>query len=106
MDSQVSHNLVSSHFGIKRRKLFFNSPQHYMNQLLKLFRKRREKKKKRKRNIPYSNFFFEVDMDLKKLRDGNFCFKNSNENSCKNLYLCVDYFSSVYADKCDQILTE
>ena len=106
MNSQVSHNLVSSHFGIKRRKLFFNSPQHYMNQLLKLFRKRREKKKKRKRNIPYSNFFFEVDMDLKKLRDGNFCFKNSNENSCKNLYLCVDYFSSVYADKCDQILTE
>ena len=106
MDSQVSHNLVSSHFGIKRRKLFFNSPQHYMNQLLKLFRKRRDKKKKRKRNIPYSNFFFEVDMDLKKLRDGNFCFKNSNENSCKNIYLCVDYFSSVYADKCDQILTE
>ena len=48
MDSQVSHNLVSSHFGIKRRKLFFNSPQHYMNQLLKLFRKRREKKKKEK----------------------------------------------------------
>ena len=76
-----------------------------MNQLLKLFRKKREKKKG-KRNIPYLNFFFEVDMDLKKLRDGNFCFENSNENSCKNLYLCVDQFSSVYADKCDQILTE
>ena len=45
MNSQVSHNLVSSHFGIKRRKSVFNSPQHYMNLLLKLFRERREKKK-------------------------------------------------------------
>ena len=48
MNSQVSHNLVSSHFGIKRRKSVFNSPQHYMNLLLKLFRERREKKKEKK----------------------------------------------------------
>ena len=45
MNSQVSHNLVSSHFEIKRKKTVFSSLQHYMNKSLKLLRKGRKKKK-------------------------------------------------------------
>ena len=89
MNSQVSHNLVSSHFGIKKEKISFQFTATLYELVIKTVQ-REKGEKKRKRNIPYSNFFFEVDMDLKKLRDGNFCFENSNENSCKNLYLCVD----------------
>ena len=94
MNSQVSHNLVSSEFMIKREKMVFNSLQHYMNQSLKLFGKKREKKKK-KRNKPYFNFSFKVDMDLRKLRDGNFCRLRTLNSLERTVKTAVKSFTSV-----------
>lgn len=40
------------------------------------------------------------------LNNNSQAIKTTFNNSCKNLYICVDSFSSAYADKCEQVLTE
>ena len=67
----MSYFLLVRSLKLKRKKTVFSPSQHYMNLLLKLLKKKR--KKKRKINGSYFNFSFEVDADLEKIRDGNFC---------------------------------
>ena len=94
MNSQVSHNLVSSEFTIKREKNGFQFIATLHELVIKTVRKEKGEKKK-KRNKPYFNFSFKVDMDLRKLRDGNFCRLRTLNSLERTVKTAVKSFTSV-----------
>ena len=94
MNSQVSHNLVSSEFMIKREKNGFQFIATLHELVIKTVRKEKGEKKK-KRNKPYFNFSFKVDMDLRKLRDGNFCRLRTLNSLERTVKTAVKSFTSV-----------
>ena len=95
MNSQVSHNLVSSEFRIKREKNGFQFIATLHELVVTTVRKEKGEKKKRKRNRPYFNFSLKVDMDLRKLRDGNFCRLRTLNSLKRTVKTAVKSFTSV-----------
>ena len=95
MNSQVSHNLVSSEFTIKREKNGFQFIATLHELVFKTVRKEKGEKK-RKRNRPYFNFSFKVDMDLRKLRDGNFCRLRTLNSLKTTVKTAAKSFTSVW----------
>ena len=94
MNSQVSHNLVSSEFRIKREKNGFQFIATLHELVIKTVRKGKGGKKRR-RNRPYFNFTFKVDMDLRKLRDGNFCQLRTLNSLKRTVKTAVKSFTSM-----------
>ena len=94
MNSQVSHNLVSSEFRIKREKNGFQFIATLHELVVKTVRKEK-REKKRKTIRPYFNFSFEMDEELKKFRDGNFFLPITLNSLKRTVKTAVKSFTSV-----------